>query len=249
MCGSPLTKNLTVSDSFPFSVTTSEHPTGDTLVEVEFRVPDTRYPLAALSAETGCETELLQILPRSDGAYTIFKRITGAPPDAILEFARESETVEARIVSESVEYTVVEFQVSESETVFAVTLIDAGAIPRELRSADGVAHIVAEIPPLYDASKVIDHFQTVYPSMEIVAQRQKDHSAPLFTEQDIKHVIEGVLTPRQHEVLVAAYAGGYYDWPREKTGEELADELGVTLATFSEHLRIAERKLLSLLFR
>lgn len=222
---------------------------GNTVTEIEFRVPDTRYPLTAVSAETGCTAELVQLLPRSNGEYTAFFRLSGAPAEDVLEFDSETEAIESRVISKSSEEVLLELRLEASEELFTTTLTDAGAIPRTVRSTDGVAHIVAEIPPAYDACEVIGHFQSVYPKMELVAQRQKAYSSPLFRQEDVHNVIEEVLTPRQHEVLVAAYAGGYYDWPREKTGEELAEELGISRATFTQHIRIAERKLLELLFQ
>lgn len=57
-------------------------------------------------------------------------------------------------------------------------------------------------------------------------------------------VFEEVLTPRQREAFTLARREGYYDYPRETTTRELADEMGVSKATFTEHLRRAEGRLL-----
>lgn len=57
-----------------------------------------------------------------------------------------------------------------------------------------------------------------------------------------------MLTQRQHEALLLAYMNGFYDWPRNITGEELAAEMGVNPATFHQHLRAAEQKLFGLIF-
>jgi predicted DNA binding protein len=54
-----------------------------------------------------------------------------------------------------------------------------------------------------------------------------------------------LLSERQSEVVTAALAAGYYEWPRETDAETLAEELGITHSTFLEHLRKAERQLLS----
>ena len=53
------------------------------------------------------------------------------------------------------------------------------------------------------------------------------------------------LTTRQREVVTEALARGYYDWPREITNQDLAEELGISRATLHEHLRKAEQTLLS----
>jgi predicted DNA binding protein len=45
------------------------------------------------------------------------------------------------------------------------------------------------------------------------------------------------LTPRQREVLLAAWEQGYYEIPRDISSDELAEELGITHQTLSELLR------------
>ena len=220
----------------------------DTVVEVEFEVADPQYPLVALSADTGCEVELVQLLPRSSDEYTVFHRVTGCSPETILEVLDDYRGIEARVVSDTDDDAIVEARISEAGEFFTVTLTDAGAIPTELSSREGTARIVAEIPSIHSASDVISRFQETYPEVEIVARRQKSYSVPLFRQQELYETVIGVLTPRQHEALLLAYMNGFYEWPRETTGEELAAEMGVSPPTFHEHLRSAERKLLSLVF-
>ncbi len=53
-----------------------------------------------------------------------------------------------------------------------------------------------------------------------------------------------LLSARQLEVIVLANEAGYFDWPRRADAETLASELDITHATFLEHLRKAERKLI-----
>ncbi|WP_313692070.1 helix-turn-helix domain-containing protein [Halorarum halobium] len=52
------------------------------------------------------------------------------------------------------------------------------------------------------------------------------------------------LTRSQREVLEAAREHGYYQWPRETSTRELADQLDISKSTLLEHLRKAEAKLL-----
>jgi predicted DNA binding protein len=52
------------------------------------------------------------------------------------------------------------------------------------------------------------------------------------------------LSERQREVYELARRNNYYTWPREVSAGELAGELDISKATFLEHLRKAESKLL-----
>jgi predicted DNA binding protein len=54
----------------------------------------------------------------------------------------------------------------------------------------------------------------------------------------------GRLTARQREALALARERGYYEWPRSVSAADLAADLGVSKATFLEHLRTAEAALL-----
>ncbi|NLV07111.1 transcriptional regulator [Haloarcula rubripromontorii] len=52
------------------------------------------------------------------------------------------------------------------------------------------------------------------------------------------------LSDRQRDVFELARKRGYYDYPREVSGSELADELGIAKTTLHEHLRKVEATLL-----
>ena len=52
------------------------------------------------------------------------------------------------------------------------------------------------------------------------------------------------LTPKQRETLSVAHEMGYFETPRRSSRNDVADELDLTGATFTEHLARAQRKLL-----
>lgn len=52
------------------------------------------------------------------------------------------------------------------------------------------------------------------------------------------------IPPRQREFLNTAVEMGYFEIPRQVTLEELADEMGITKTTVSNHLRKAEQQLI-----
>jgi HTH DNA binding domain len=53
------------------------------------------------------------------------------------------------------------------------------------------------------------------------------------------------LTERQRRILSAAYTHGYYDVPRRIDSEELAEKLDIVKSTLVEHLRKAEKRLIT----
>jgi hypothetical protein len=56
------------------------------------------------------------------------------------------------------------------------------------------------------------------------------------------------ITVKQRKALELAVHGGYYDYPRKITLEDLAKQMGVSYATYQAHLRKAEQKLLPALW-
>jgi predicted DNA binding protein len=99
-----------------------------------------------------------------------------------------------------------------------------------------------------------------------VSGRHRVYNVLVFRREDLKDIIEDLgqfgtvtlgkleeftaranspLTDRQRDVAREALARGYYDWPRRINNEDLAAELNISRATLHEHLRKAERKLLS----
>ncbi len=51
-------------------------------------------------------------------------------------------------------------------------------------------------------------------------------------------------TDRQREVIETAHEMGYFEYPRESNASEVAEELGIQPSTFTEHLNVAQSKML-----
>ena len=61
---------------------------------------------------------------------------------------------------------------------------------------------------------------------------------------DLVLVERSRLTDRQREVLETAYEMGYFNHPKQANAGEVAEELGITTSTFTEHLSAAQSKIL-----
>lgn len=147
----------------------------------------------------------------------------------------------------------------------------------ELDAADHVEHVarldddhlLVTKPSCGAYSAIYQNHGTLRRS-NTVSGRQRTYHVLVFRRQDLKDIIadmEGFgtvtlgtltefddrtdsrVTDRQREVVLEALSRGYYDWPRRLTSEQLADELDISRATLHEHLRKAERTLLSSVLR
>lgn len=144
---------------------------------------------------------------------------------------------------------------------------------RELNAADHVEHVtklnetnlLVTKPSCGAYSAIYQNHGTLRRS-NTISGRQREYHVLVFRRQDLKAIIgdleafgtvtlgtltefeertDAPITDRQREVLREALSRGYYDWPRELTSEQLAEQLGISRATLHEHLRKAERTLLS----
>lgn len=219
---------------------------GGTVSEVAFTIRDATYPFVGASEAEACTFELAEMVPRGEGAYAEFFNVSGTEAHRVADRAEEYETLDAAVLREWDGGGLVEFVVSGECP--AMTLAEHGALPRQVRSAGGVGRITAEIPQSYEAGTVVDTFLDDVPDAELVSKRRVDSVTPLFSGGAFEAALRAHLTERQREVVRAAFEAGYYEWPREATGEEVAEQLGITSATFSEHVHAAERKLFAAMF-
>jgi predicted DNA binding protein len=106
--------------------------------------------------------------------------------------------------------------------------------------------LIAELPPDADVRAVTEAIQELYPETELLAQRTTAREEATRLKRAV--AVADELTEKQHAALEASYFAGYFDWPRTKTGREIAAMLGVSQPTFAQHLRSAQRKLLASLY-
>lgn len=135
-----------------------------------------------------------------------------------------------------------------SESFVATTLADRRCRVTGITATAGNERVRAEVPQHVDVSAVIEAFRKDYPDAQLTRRRETDRQVPLLTEGQLSEQLLQDLTDRQLQTLRTAHAMGYFQHPRDITGCELAEEMGITSPTLAQHLRAAEQKLLDRLF-
>ncbi|MFC7166964.1 helix-turn-helix domain-containing protein [Halospeciosus flavus] len=69
-----------------------------------------------------------------------------------------------------------------------------------------------------------------------------------FTVTEFIETAHEILDSEKRELVVAALSEGYYDWPRTRSIEELAEQLNQDASILRELLHEAEQELLAALF-
>ncbi len=127
-------------------------------------------------------------------------------------------------------------------------------LPEHLNASTGVAHgdgLRRRDDDRPRHGEVLKHRQ-----LDVARPRRQVHHE--VVELPPRHVLEEVgervlrdrseLTDRQREAARTAHFAGFFEWPREHTGEEVASMMDISQTTFTQHLRAAENKLFAALF-
>lgn len=104
-------------------------------------------------------------------------------------------------------------------------------------------HLTFHAPDTETLSEVLDNVRDRYPSVSI--DRLIRSSGEETEDEQLLLVDRGELTRRQQEVLETAHEMGYFEYPKGANATEVAEELAISASTFTEHLSVAQSKLLS----
>ncbi|MFB6205716.1 MAG: PAS domain S-box protein [Haloglomus sp.] len=228
--------------SIGYAITVTEREQAlesDGTTELEFAVADEGLFMVRGAAAVGCRIELERTIRRTGGSFSMFYAVDGGDPATVVELADAAPSVAtAQVVSTDDEGASGLVEVT-APTWFGSVFTEHGAVVREATAEPGGGTLVVEAPRGTDVRALVEGFQERYPDADLVAQRQRERTIrSLFELQD---ALQTELTDRQWEALETAYSAGYFDWPRETSGQEVAELLDVSQPTFNKHLRIAER--------
>jgi len=215
------------------------------IVRLEFSISNQSFPFVGASVDGG-QTVLEQLIPRGDGIYDEFYSVRNVPPDRVRDLVEEYPNASARTLARYDDGGLVKITIDDR--CLAVFLAEQGAVPRRVEGVDGAGYVHVEVPADEAPDDVAERVLAEYPSADLRSKRQQERSTPLFTCREVEHAVLERLTDRQREVLLTAVEAGYYEWPREVSGEELAERLDLSGATLHEHLRRAESALVTTLF-
>ena len=214
----------------------------DGVVELVFETEGGDDFFTRVPRDEGATFSLEGVTVGAGQSFIYFMTVEGLDPDRVRRLADEDPEVErARLVNEHEDGDLFEFVYTGPSALSA--LADHGGTLRSAEFGEDGARSVGELPRNADVRTVVEAVKDAYPGLEVVAQRERDR--PARTVQEFRADLEDDLTERQRSALETAYLAGFFEWPRESSGEEVADTLDVSSPTFHQHLRVGEQKLLA----
>jgi hypothetical protein len=211
-------------------------------VTLDFHHPDTDLVLGDVSTACDCELTLEQWVATADEGALYYFSVHGADPDHVCEYLRDTLLDGAyTVVREAGEDRppLIELRFAMQPKLPTDVLHSYEGMMTSARFTDGDLYFGVELPPSVDIRTVVTALREVVPSLELVRKQSVDR--PTETERALQNQIAAQLTPKQEAALEAAYARGYYEWPRDATMEELAEAFDITSATLHYRLRKAHQ--------
>lgn len=215
----------------------------DRTTELELSVPETGF-LNAVSELVGEPVSYYELTPDAEGATRLLFALTDPPLAKLRELAEETVGVDGlRTVGSDGQHL---FRATVAGDTVATRLVDCGGIPRRVTATGEATTAVVRLPVELSVRRFLDRLGEYYPGVTMERRRRRD--APARTREGFLAEVDAELTDRQREVLRTAYESGFFETPRETTGTELADLLGVSQPTVTRHLREGQRRVFALLF-
>lgn len=215
----------------------------DTVTDLEVTLTGATDPFSRVARDTGATLEVADIIPKANSAL-LFLAVSGDDSTAVEAAFEAEESVESVDNLSAEDRTLFEIELQLPELVDDI-VAEGGAL-QELTTDGNATDISVVLPVEAEVRRFMDVFERAATMVRLRSRSQRVR--PSKTDLRYCAAFEQHVTDRQLEALRTAHLSGYFEWPREHTGEEVADLLGISQPTFNRHLRVALQNLLYWLF-
>ncbi len=209
----------------------------DSLLELEVSLDDPS--LGALASEADCRLSYEGSVVRDDGGTLLY--VSSDPADAPVADVAVSGVESVRSLPAVEDGGLFEVRLGEESVLQRVA--SAGGRLRDLTVDGPTCRLVLAVPDRSTGRSLVDSLEEYARRVEVRALREA--SSPPQTRRGFVAELETELTDRQRTALQLAHLGGFFEWPHAVSGDELADAMDVSRSTFHQHLRAAQRKLVT----
>ncbi len=213
----------------------------DALVEIELRLPE--YITQPTPPPDDWSVEITHTVDGPEGGSIMYGTVPAADRPAVESVFEPLSGFDLSILGQQGEQY--RIQLRTDRRCLTARLAARGWSTESTTLANGDGFLTVRLPAGDSVREVVETVAERVPAVELLARRQRHASLPSDHSQT-SPVDE--LTDRQRTVLETAHAAGYFEWPRDSSGEELADTLGISPPTFHQHLRVGQQKLMDALF-
>ncbi len=212
----------------------------DELIEVELLVPALfeQPPSAA-----DWRVEIVQTVA-ADGHYVMYGTTSAAEIDTIAAIFEPLDDADLTVIGGTGEERRIALRLA-GHCVIPLLATHGWSTEAALLN-NGDCYLTVHLPSGDSVREMMEIIREQHPDVELRARRQTHAEPRTDSERAASAVAE--LTDRQRTILQTAHAAGYFEWPRDASGEEVAETLGISSPTFHQHLRVGQGKLMNAIF-
>ncbi len=214
------------------------------MTRVEFTIEETTFPLSQLARTAACTLSYDGGVQHSAAGDSVFVTVEEGDVQTVAAAAAEMATIDGVTQMSEGETGNGVLRLELSQPFLALELADHGAIFREATADPTTTSLIVDVPESVDVRAIAQLVRETFPTAEL----QRKETVDGGTDYTIYSEFPANLTDRQQEVIQTAYYGGYFESPRENSGEAIAETLGISPPAFYQHVRAVERKLFATLF-
>ncbi|WP_302080271.1 bacterio-opsin activator domain-containing protein [Salinibaculum rarum] len=213
------------------------------MTRIEFEIDDPTFVLSRLARDAECTLSYQGgVQQTTDGRY-VFVTVEDASVEAVETVAGGLAGIDdVRQISVDGDGGVL--RLGLTQPFLALELADHGAIFREATADPTTTRLTIDVPDSIDVRTITQLVGETFADAKLQSKQTLDQTA----EHDIYAEFLADLTDRQLEVVQTAYYGGFFESPRDSTGEDIATMLDISPPAFYQHIRTVQRKLFTALF-
>lgn len=213
----------------------------DETVTLRFDITGADDTFIQVAADLQTTLHVENISSQPGQGYLVHGRFEHSDPESVAEALDAHPTIrEHRHISESDDPL---FEMALVGECLATRVSGLGANVHSMQVEQSRCQLVVSIPRDRDKTAFVSQLEATYPDVELKAQKS---SAPETSPWERR--LEHDLTERQQEILRTAFFSGYFDQPRQSSGQDVAEALGISQPAFSKQLRTSQRRILSSLY-
>ncbi|GAA0271474.1 bacterio-opsin activator domain-containing protein [Halobacterium noricense] len=212
------------------------------LTRAEYTVDAPAFVLSQLAAAAEC-TIIYEggVQQTADGNH-VFVTVENASVEAVVDAAGELVVIDdvERIRGGETGGVI---RLRLSQPFLATELADHGAILRTATVSPQATSLVVDVPGSVDTRHITQFITDRYGEVALTSKQTREQAS----EHGFYASVLDQVTDRQLEVLETAYYSGFFETPRQATGEDVADSLGISPQAFYQHIRSVQGKLFAAL--
>ena len=200
-----------------------------------FGFNDDSYPLQALAERSDSRIHFNTVVRTTDEGITLLATVDNADRQTVQERADDVAAISSAKLIGTADSQQLLVEVTRPSRL--VQIENHGGRVRQSTATPNGSKISLWIKAGVSTRPLLEFVATEFSSAELLSKEDKGSTVP--DEDPVTS-----LTERQREVVSAAYHGGYYETPREITGEDLAESFDISSPVIYNHLQAAHKKIL-----